>query len=390
MSLPSILENDKLGDEAVLRNFLSRSLPGSFGEDAPDMSSMDCFVAVIRHICSVVHGDLMQFVAADHGLRFVLADFSAETEEKRSSVQEYRISKFKHVERLVGKKNPTFEDIIECDAVLKNFWAHDGLLLFQTLIHLDEPNETWYHEADDRVFAAARSLVDWPLQKFDTIQDVLDMTKSGTSPNSGGQEVLFTPGRPAVVRVRLASKVDRRTWQGSFSIRDAQCFSYNEITRNTVWHPAENVTTIRETVSRKPQDRLVYCLIAVVRLRNPGEHCDYARLYDLQSQNVLPLGDQRYFGTFNNDWWSLEHLTHNHMLYYARVDYTSVDCVRLYTECEDQSPDPQVVRRDEMVLDAAWQGGLAMHESRGSGAPDQSEVRDEYIAQSDWASHTLD
>lgn len=356
MSLPIIIGNEDYKDEAVLRYVLSRFLPGSFGEDAADMSGMDCFVAVIRHICSVTDRSLMELVASSDALKFVMADFSAETEEKRNKIQEFKVATLGKIEKLVGKKKPTFEDIVECEAVRKGFWTHHGLILFQPLLYRDELDQRWHCKEDDSMSEATHSLVEWPLQTYTTIEDVLTQTKFGTRRSDGGQDVKFTFGRPAVVRVRLASKVDRQTWQGNnFSIRDVQCFSYDTVTLKTSWNPAQGKTNVKQTTSHRPKDRLVYCLIAVVRLRNPGEHHDYARLYDIDSQNVLPHGDQKYLGTFDSDSWSVGHLDHDHMLYYARADGMSVDCVRRYMEVGDQDPDPDCVRRDERLLEAFWQ-----------------------------------
>lgn len=369
MSLPIIVGNDDYEDEAVLRYVLSRFLPGSFEDDPADMSGMDCFVAVIRHICSVADRGLMDFVASNDELKFVMADYSAETEEKRKRVQEYRLAAFEKVERMVGKEKPTFEDIIECKAVRKTFWAHYGLLLFQPLVYRSELDEVWHSKADDSMFEAAQSLVKWPLQDYAAIEDVLTETKFGVGRINDGQRVRFTFGKPAMVRVRLASKVNRETWKGSnFSIRDVQYFSYNVVTRNTVWNASKDRTTVRDTPSQKPQDRLVYCLIAVVRLRNPGDDRDFARLYDIEAQNVLPHGDQQYLKTFDSDFWSLGHLDHDHMLYYARADCMSVDCIRRCMEIGDQEPDHESVRRDERLMETLWQTTRAMTEFPESGS----------------------
>lgn len=358
MSLPSLIGNGNYNDENVLRYVLSGFLPGSFGKDEADMSGMDCFVAVIRHICSLVDRDLMDLVASNDALKFVMADFEADTEEKRKKVQEYRVATFKKVEQLVGKEKPSFEDIVESEAVRKNFWVYYGCILFQPLVYRDELAERWHCKEDDSMFAAAHSLVHWSLQDYATVQDVLTETKFGTSRLSSKQEVRFTFGKPAVVRVRFASKVNRETWQGgNFSIRDVQCFSYDVVTRKTIWNAAEGITTVKETASHKPRDRLLYCLIAVVRLRKPGEHHDYARLYDFDSQHILPHGDQQYFDTFENDVWSIGNLDHDFMLYYARADgrLVSDDCIRRCVEVGNRWPDPDCVRRGERILDARWQ-----------------------------------
>lgn len=363
MSLPSVVDNDDYKDEAVLRYVLSRFLPGSFGEAAADMSGMDCFVAVIRHICSETDRELMDLVAANKALKFVMADFSAETEEKRNKVQEYRVAMFKKVEQMVGKKNPTFEDIVECEAVRKTFWTHYGLLLFQPLLYRNKGDDVWNAKEDDSLFEATSSLIKWPLQDHTTIEDVLTKAKFGNHQVSDGGQVKFTFGKPAVVRIRLASKVSRATWQrGDFSIHDIRCFSYDTITRKEEWNEDKGTFSVSESASEEPKENLVYCLIAVVRLRNPGEDQDYARLYDLESQNVLPHGDPKHLGTFDNKLWSLGDLDHDHMLYYARADWRDVASIRRGMEVGDQDPDPWCVRRDEMLLEGVWQRARALHE----------------------------
>lgn len=366
MSLPSVLDNEDCNDTAVLSYVLSGLLPGSFGKGPADMSGMDCFAAVIRHICGVTNREMVDFVAVNEALKFVMADFSAETAEKRNKVQEYRVATFEKVEQMVGKKNPTFEDIIECEEVRKNFWTHDHLLLFLPVLYQGR-GDTYWQSMDDKMFEATNSLVKWPLQDYATVEEVLEKTTFGDAPFSSGAEVRFTFGKPAIVRLRLASKVDRDNWNGgNFSIEDVRCFSHNAVTRKAVWNPVTNKTDITESASQRQKDDVVYCLVAVVRLRNSNEDRDYARLYDFESQNILPHGNPGHFATFRNEFWSLGHLDHDHMLYYARADYRSINHIRSGMEFEDEEPDPESVRRNEELMDGLWQRMRARTKPPGS------------------------
>lgn len=318
-----------------------------------DISGMDCFVAVVRHICSLVGRDLIDHVATDEALKFVMADYSASTDEQRDQVQEYRVATFKKVQELVGKDNPTFEVIVECDQVRQKFWARDGLRLFLTVLYRDDNASPW-NSVFDHTFEAVNGLVHWRLEDYATIEEVLTTTKFGVTRLSNGGETLSRFGNPRIIRIRLDSKVNRATWQGgSFTIRNARCFSCNEITRKTMRARANGTTIVSDSSSGGVEDKIVYYLIAVVRLRNPGENGDYARLYDIESRNILPTGNPAHLDTFNNKLWSLSHLDHDHMLYYARADDRPIKQIRHGVEVGEQVSDHDP--RGERQMEGLWQ-----------------------------------
>lgn len=295
MSLPDIRDSVGGQNGSALRSAMEVPI---------DISGMEYFIAVVRHICSLVGRDLIDHVATDEALKFVMADYSASTDEQRNQVQEYRVATFKKVQELVGKDNPTFEDIVECDQVRQKFWARDGLRLFLAVLYRDDNASPW-NSAFDHKFETAKSLVDWRLEDYGTIEDVLMKTRFGVTRLGNGGEALSLFGNPRIVRIRLASKVNRATWQGGpFTIRNARCFSYNEMTRKTMRVRADGTTIVSDLSSGGVEDKIVYFLIAVVRLRNPGENGDYARLYDIESRNILPTGNQAHLDTFNNKLWS--------------------------------------------------------------------------------------
>lgn len=359
MSLPDVREYGDRHGESMLRYALSRFLPGSFGGDAAEMSAMDCFVAVIRHICSMLDREMTNRVATDETLGFIMSDYSADTDEDQKRVQQYKTATLKSVRELVGKDNPTFEDIVECEQVRDKFWSLDGLRLFLCPLYrhtLEQPWET----RGSFMLETERSLVKWRLQDFGRMEDVLTKTKFGVAQFSNGGEMLFVFGSPAVVRVRLESKVNRETWQGgNFSIRDVQSFSFDSVTRRTIRNMKKD-TTIVSDVPGGPEERVLYCLIAVVRLRNTDEDRDYARLYDIESQNVIPHGNPDHFDTFNNELWSLGSLDHDYMLYYIRADDRPAGLVRRGMEFGDQDPDHECVIKDERLTDGAWQAARTL------------------------------
>lgn len=355
MSLPDVLESIDGQRDSVLRSSLSRPPPDSYDEYPIDMSGMDCFIAVIRHICSLAGHNLIDHIATDDALKFVRADYSASTEEERNRVQEHRFATFKKVERLVGKQKPTFEDIVESEHVCQRLWSRDGLRLFLAVLYRDDDTSPW-NSAFDHKFESVESLVDWRLQDHGTIEEVLTETKFGVKTLSNGGEALFLFGNPSIVRIRLASKVNRATWKGgAFAIGHVRCFSYNGIPRKTVRTQRDGTTVISDSVLGGIEDEIVYYLIAVVRLRNPGEDQDYARLYDIESRNILPHGNQGHMGTFSNKLWSLSHLDHDHMLYYARADNRPKATIRLGTEIAARESDQEGDFRGERQMDGLWQ-----------------------------------
>lgn len=355
MSLPDIRDSVDGRDESVLRNVLSSSLPGSYDDDPIDMSGMDCFIAVISHICGLAGRELIDHVATDETLKFVMADYSASTEEERNRVQEHRVDTFKKMDRLVSKEKPTFEDIIESEHVRRMFWSRDGLRLFLAVLYRDDDTSPW-NSAFDHEFESVESLVEWRLQDHGTIEEVLTETKFGVKTLNNGGEALFLSGNPSIVRIRLASKVNRATWKGgALAIGNVRCFSYNGIRRKSMRTQGDGTTIICDSALGGVEDEIVYYLIAVVRLRNPGEDQDYARLYDIESRNILPHGNQDHMGTFNNKLWSLSHLDHDHMLYYARADNRPKATIRIGTEIAAENPDQEGDPRGERQMDGLWQ-----------------------------------
>lgn len=355
MSLPDVRDRDDYRDEWALRNALSRSLPSSHEEDQINMSGMDCFVAVIRHICSIFGRELIDHVAMDDSLKFVMADYSANTDEERNKVQEYRLQAFNKVKRLVGKENPTFEDIVECEQVRRRFWARDGLRLFLSVLYRGDKTSPW-NSAFDYTFETINSLVHWRLEDYGKIEEVLMKTKFGVTSFSDGGEALSLFGNPGIMRIRISSKVNRATWKGGvFTIENARSFSCALTTRKTTRTRADGRTIVSDSSSGDVQDKIIYYLIAVVRLRNPGEDRDYTRLYDIESRNILPHGNQEHLGTFNNKLWSLSHLDHDHMLYYARADDRPMNCIRVGAEVAGQDTENEGDPRGETQMEELWQ-----------------------------------
>ncbi|KAG6358192.1 hypothetical protein INS49_014076 [Diaporthe citri] len=159
-------------------------------------------------------------------------------------------------------------------------------------------------------------------------------TKFGVTSVSNGGEALSLFGNPRIIRIRLASKVNRATWKGgAFTVGSARCFSYNGIARKTMRKRADGTTVVSDSSSGGVEDKIVYFLIAVVRLRNPGEDGDYARLYDIESRNILPTGNQEHIDTFNNK--------------------LTINCIRHGLEIGDQISDHDPM--GERQMEGLWQ-----------------------------------
>lgn len=131
---------------------------------------------------------------------------------------------------------------------------------------------------------------------------------------------------------------------------------------------------------RTTQDQNLYCLIAVVRLRDSarGEEAahDYVRIYELDGRNVFPHGDQQRYKGFVNDEWSVEQQDHSYMLYYIKTSRPPpVNAVEVGFRREDSPRDAEFTmvglneclglgRPDPRPMDGEEMGGDEGDETR--------------------------
>lgn len=290
----------------ALRFVLSRTWPFPNGQDPHNMSGLDCTLVVMRHVlahASVLDIGLSQELREDPLTILCLLDFTGDTPEKRALMQEERLTAFESI------RNPGHPSGIRFRTLIKStsLWEELRADPYQPVLCKQPASEQWALVTDTRYYTPPS--IRWETAHHGTIQAAIDASFGIRTDDDGVTSALFGAA-PVFLSVLYAPNGEKDVDFGIHSVCDVTLPRHIPIP-----------TAGQNEVVFEDAGMDWYRLIAVVRMRTPGpvEH-DYVRLYDVDGNNIPPLGDRSRYAGILDDSWSLSGQDRCCMLYYVRVD----------------------------------------------------------------------
>lgn len=290
----------------ALRFVLSRTWPFPGDQDTDNMSGLDCTLVVMRHVlahASVLDTGMSQELK-DDGLAFLcLFDFAGDTPEKRALIQGERVNAFETIRDAGHPRDVKFRTLIKSTCLWEELRADP----YQPILCKQPGSEQWALATDTSHHTPPS--IRWETAHHSTIQAAIDASFGMRTDDDGVTSALFGAA-PVFLSVLYTPNGEKDVDFGIHSVCEVS------LPRHM---PMPTVGQNEVVFEDLGTDR--YRLIAVVRMRTPGpvEH-DYVRLYDVDGNNILPLGDRSRYAGILDDSWSLADQDRCCMLFYVRVD----------------------------------------------------------------------
>lgn len=361
------------------RDTLEHYWHGSNETDSSNMTAMACASVVIRYIYSLLVPErdvLEQEVAQASAKKDVpIQDDKALFENhfmmKQSSFLAYVICDpqkirqntrevmHKRLLQRVGVESMSFDSLMESEYMLCKLWSYRGFLLthpWMSRRHNSQSGRWRQSDFQSSSMQQSAGLVDWNTKQFSTVKEAIQAKFGSWEGEANGElyDITVYNASPLMIRVRCTPE---RTLP-DFKLRDIHRFSL-PVTQHVVQEISDNEHTHE---FRTLEEQREYCLIAVVRLRDPtqGEAAhDYVRLYDARGKKIVPRDEPRRHEHFVNDEWSLDQQDHSYMLYYIRAHVAPRD-EALQLEKQAPSPNRELDMAEvEQMLSQARQGKSA-------------------------------
>lgn len=291
-------------DSEVLSFVLSKTWPFPDGQDRDDMSGVDCALVVLRHVLAqfpVIDSDMYQRLSHDAVFCLCTKDFSGETPEKLEKMHKERVQAFKTIGGVMGTA-PTFRSVITSCAIWREFTCSP----YQPVLSQEPGSEQWVL-ASDQVYYRPPS-IRFKTAEHRTIQHAIDASFGiHQDPKSGVKSAMFG-ACPCFLSILYRPNTERDPNFGIDSVAE-------------VWLPRHTPKTVEDGVIFEEAGSTRYRLIAVVRthtMKHVGH--EYVRIYDIDGNNILPLGDKSRYDGIIDDNWSLADQDRCYMLFYVRLD----------------------------------------------------------------------
>lgn len=290
----------------ALRFVLSRTWPFPDGKDPDNISGLDCTLVVMRHIlahASVLESGLPQELREDALTTLCLRDFTGDTPQKRALIQEERVSAFDAIREAGHSQDMKFRTLIKHTSLWEVLRADP----YQPVLRQETASSEWALATGTHHYRPPS--IRWHTADHGTIQAAVDASY-GLHTDDGVTSALFGAA-PVFLSVLFSPTGPHDV---DFGIRSVAELA---LPRHIPMPTTDQNGVVFEDVGT---DR--YRLIAVVRMRPRGAHeHDYVRLYDIDGNNILPLGDRSRYAGIVDDSWSMADQDRNCMLFYVRVNH---------------------------------------------------------------------
>lgn len=319
-------------DTAALRFVLSRTWPFPDGQDPHNISGLDCTLVVMRHVlahASVLDSGLPQGLREDALTILCLRDFTGDTPQKRAQIQEERVSAFDGIRKTGHPRDLKFRTLIKHTSLWEVLRADP----YQPVL-LQQPGSAEWVLATGTSHYRPPS-IRWLTADHNTLQAAVDASYGLHKDDAGVTSALFGAA-PVFLSVLFAPT-------GAHDVD----FGIESVAEIALRRHLPMPTTAQNGVIFEDVGTDRYRLIAVVRMRTPGPHeHDYVRLYDIEGNNILPLGDRSRYAGVLDDTWPLADQDRCCMLFYVRVDHPAPEGGIWIEEVHNEEADNRVTIGD--------------------------------------------